>query len=517
METASRSLYFGNVHPSVTYYDVCKLANGYGPLELVKIVPEKKCAFVNFVKPDDARQLHEASQQGAIELFGQKAIIGWAKSTPIRPEIQEAIDQGATRNLFVAGIGGASEHVLSALFLQFGDIENIVCMPRKGFGFVNMTSVKKAIEAKTMCDEQGIDLGGRRLVVKYAKEGVNARDPRTVMQQPVYNPTMYSPRQQYGQPSPHGGQPSPHGGSPHGGQQMRPYQPRPGSMTGPGMPGSRALYLGNLAEEVTNSDLCKLGNKFGALELVRLNQDKKNGFINFVDAACAEEMFMSAQERPIVLFNTPVRIGWAKSAPLRPEIQEAISQGATRNLYIGGISDNITEDNLKELIAPYCHGEFDGVHILRQKKIGFVNLISVKAAIQAKQALQAGGQPIMLDEQPIKINFAKETIGGQGGQGVGPPSQPRANPRAHGQQQQQQQHQQPPIGYNQQPRGQFFDFEPQHHGQQQHIQPQHQQQHHQQQQQQAWGGQQQDGQALLNHPGSSEEIGNGGAGNFKYF
>lgn len=399
-EGPSRSLYFGNINPAVTYYDVCKLANEYGALELVKIVPEKKCAFVNFVNQDDAERLYNESLTGNLELYGQKAIVGWAKAAPIRPEIQAAIEQGATRNLFVAGIGGASEHTLSALFLQFGDIENIVCT-RKGFGFVNMTSVKKAMEAKEVCDTKGIDLAGRRLVVKFAKEGVPARDPRTVIRhQPQFPAPMFDAGRYV-----HPGHAMAHGS---------PY-PRPGSMQGPGVPGSRAIYLGNLPEEIENADICKLGNKYGALELVRLNKEKKNGFINFIDASSAEEMFLESQSRPVMLNNVQIKVGWAKSAPLRPEIQEAISHGATRNLYIGNISDNIDEEHLRELIAPYCHGEFDGIHILRPKKIAFVNLISIKAAIQARQALQSGGNAVELDGQPIKINFAKETVSRRGG------------------------------------------------------------------------------------------------------
>ena len=131
--------------------------------------------------------------------------------------------------------------------------------------------------------------------------------------------------------------------------------------------------------------------RYGQLELVRINKEKKNGFINFIDARSAEELFAEAQQSSITMYQQQVKIGWAKSAPLRPEIQEAISQGATRNLYIGNISDNINEDHLRELIAPYCHGEFAGIYILREKKIAFVNLISIKAAIQARQALMSVG------------------------------------------------------------------------------------------------------------------------------
>lgn len=406
----SRSLYFGNLSPLATYYDVCKLANQYGGLELVKIVPQKKCAFVNFINQEDAERLYTDSQEGTIELCDQKVIIGWAKSSVIKAEILTAIAEGATRNLFVAGIGGASEHVLSSVFLRFGDIENIVCMPKKGFGFVNMTSVKTALEAKHVCETTGVDIGGRRLTVKFAKEGVNARDPRTVARQPApfQQPQQgYPPRHQMQQQPP---QRFMNGGGHPGQMQHRDM----GHMAAP----SRAIYLGNLPDEVENRDLCKLGNKFGVLELVRINKDKKNGFINFIDPVAAEALFLAAQQRPFLMYNTQVRVGWAKSAPLRPELQEAVSQGATRNLYIGGVSENITEANLKELIAPYCHGEFDGIHILRPKKIAFVNLISIKAAIQARQALQSADPPIVLDGLPIKINFAKETIGGGGGRSI---------------------------------------------------------------------------------------------------
>jgi len=418
----SRSLYFGNISPAVTYYDVCKLANVYGNLELVKIVPQKKCAFVNFVREECAQRLFDETK-GSVELCGQRVVVGWAKTTPIRPEIQTAIDEGATRNLFVAGIGGATEHMLSSVFLGFGDIENIVCVPRKGFGFVNMTSIKTALDAKTACETQGIEIAGRKLTVKWAKEGVPARDPRTVTNQPQYPQPLHEPPRGF---MPH--QPQPH-------QQQQHFMPPHAGMPLSG--GSRAIYLGNLAEEVSNREICKLGNKFGALELVRMNKEKKTAFINFIEASAAEAMFHAAQARPLVLHNAEVKVGWAKSARLRPEIQEAIQHGATRNLYVGGISENVTEDMLRKLIAPYCHDEFDGIHILHEKKIAFVNLLSIKAAMWAKQALTSAEEPIVLDNVPIKINFAKEHVGGGGFMGMGGPVHRQDDPMQYQQQVQQ--------------------------------------------------------------------------------
>jgi len=54
----SRALYIGQINASASphiYSDLCGIANEFGALEMVKVVPQKGCAFVNFLEDGPAR------------------------------------------------------------------------------------------------------------------------------------------------------------------------------------------------------------------------------------------------------------------------------------------------------------------------------------------------------------------------------------------------------------------------------------------------------------------------------
>jgi len=140
--------------------------------------------------------------------------------------------------------------------------------------------------------------------------------------------------------------------------------------------GSRAVFLGNIQDDVTYADLCKLANRYGAIESVKIIKAKNSAFINMIDPLAAASFVSASQQHPIQLAGQAVRVNWAKSAPLHPEVAAQVRAGATRNLFVGNVDDHISEDLVRELFAPF--GDFDSVSILRPKKIAFVNYASLK-------------------------------------------------------------------------------------------------------------------------------------------
>jgi len=103
-----------------------------------------------------------------------------------------------------------------------------------------------------------------------------------------------------------------------------------------------------------------------------------------------------------------VRIGWAKSAPIDSVLLEHIRNGATRNLFVGSVASGLTQEHLAQVFAPF--GPFENIVILRSKGIAFVNLCSIKAAINARAAINRDPGTI-LQGMRLKVNFAKEKTG----------------------------------------------------------------------------------------------------------
>lgn len=52
--SVSRSLWIGNIDASVTMDNLSNLFSLYGPIESVRLLLEKECAFINFYNMDDA-------------------------------------------------------------------------------------------------------------------------------------------------------------------------------------------------------------------------------------------------------------------------------------------------------------------------------------------------------------------------------------------------------------------------------------------------------------------------------
>jgi RNA recognition motif-containing protein len=281
---------------------------------------------------------------------------------------------------------------MSDVFSPFGAIDSIIILRDKGIAFVNLTSVKAAINAKT--NLATTELHGRRIHVNFAKESKGIAPVRLQdLKQgdgKTNAPVHHRPQQQrpafrapFPQATtfPHAGNPTPVDGGPL----------------------SRSLYLGNLHPETTYHDILPIANRFGAVEYAKIVPAKKCAFLNFVDDRAAQAFYYNSFQQLNIKGND-IRLGWAKSSPIAPPLLDHIRSGATRNLFVGNVTEGVTEDMLKELFSPF--GEFDSIALMLQKGIAFVNMTSVNAAVTARAGLQGHE----LQGKPLKINYAKETV-----------------------------------------------------------------------------------------------------------
>ena len=180
----SRSLYVGHLPDAAMYYDLCKAAHDFGPLELVRLVPKKKCAFLNFLYLKNAKDMMEKysdsalphpedseNQDRVLKILGKAVRLSWSETRPVPEDILEEVQtKKASRNLFIF-YGNCVRHdpedkmgdrygrghyghppvvtaaELAEKFRDFGNIENIVIKPKRNIAFINMTSISAAIAA----------------------------------------------------------------------------------------------------------------------------------------------------------------------------------------------------------------------------------------------------------------------------------------------------------------------------------------------------------------------------------
>jgi len=129
--------------------------------------------------------------------------------------------------------------------------------------------------------------------------------------------------------------------------------------------------------------------------------------MNFLTPQAAQSVIDGTSEHPVVIHGKQIRVAWAKSAALDSVLLEHVRNGATRNLFVGNIAPGVTQDHLAQIFAAF--GPFENIIVLRSKGIAFVNLCSIKAAINARASLNRDPGTI-LQGMRLKLNFAKERI-----------------------------------------------------------------------------------------------------------
>lgn len=144
---------------------------------------------------------------------------------------------------------------------------------------------------------------------------------------------------------------------------------------------SRTVYLGNIpadtsAEEILNHV------RSGQIESVRLLLDKNCAFISFLDSSSATHFHSDAILKKLNIKGHDIKVGWGKPSQVPTSVALAAQQsGASRNVYLGNLPEDITEEEIRSDLGRF--GQIDTVKMVPEKAIAFVHFLSVGNAIKA--------------------------------------------------------------------------------------------------------------------------------------
>lgn len=177
----TRTLWVGHLRPTVTSSDLLQILARYGSIETIRLVPEKSCAFVNFVEIADAVRAKEdvlgrlggrlglgtMGPEGQVRVgFGKPESVpqagglgGFAPNTDAFGGLvdsvgneafgAEPVNQEASRALWIGSIPSTtSTETLVSIFAPFGPIESIRVLASKSCAFINFDRLDDAMVAR---------------------------------------------------------------------------------------------------------------------------------------------------------------------------------------------------------------------------------------------------------------------------------------------------------------------------------------------------------------------------------
>ncbi|CAG8443539.1 3673_t:CDS:1 [Ambispora leptoticha] len=419
--STGRTVYLGNIPTDVPADEILNQVK-VGPIESVRILPEKNCAFISFMDGTAAAAFYHDASTRKLMIHGQELKVGWGKPSPVPPNVQVAVStQNASRNVYLGNLDDSiTEQVLRDDLGKFGTIETVKIVREKNIGFVHFLTITSAIKAVQTLPQES----------KYANKKVNYGKDRCAVRPTSGNGTTsqftFTPSgtigfQTFGNAGAMGFaafdpyQVVAAAASTHleNGSELRsPTSPlfssassAAGSTTSGSQVGNRTIYLGNIHQDTTCEEICNV-IRGGILHQIRYMADKHIAFVTFVDPTAANNFMFLAQHQGVVIKNRRLKVGWGKnSGPLPGNIQLAVNtQNASRNVYVGSLDDSITEEKLRRDFSEF--GEIELVNILKEKSCGFVNFTSIVYAIKAIEGIKAKEE-----YRKFRINYGKDRCG----------------------------------------------------------------------------------------------------------
>jgi RNA recognition motif-containing protein len=166
---------------------------------------------------------------------------------------------------------------------------------------------------------------------------------------------------------------------------------------------SRTVYLGNVPGYITPKELLD-HVRSGVIESVRILPEKMCAFISFLDESSALLFHSDAILKRLTIKDNDIKIGWGRNMPISPVVMGSVQRdGATRNVYIGHLPSDITEEKLAKDMEQF--GTIDTIKILREKGIAFVHFCSIASAIKVVTTL-ASKMPLEYGKK--KIFYGKD-------------------------------------------------------------------------------------------------------------
>ncbi|TYJ58090.1 hypothetical protein B9479_001186 [Cryptococcus floricola] len=418
--STGRTVYVGNLPAEASVDELLNLVR-FGPIENVRLLPEKSCVFISFLDGSTAAAFHADACVKKLALHGQELKIGWGKPSVVHANVAAAVAQSqATRNVFVGNLDPeTNEQDLRNELSRFGPIDQVKIVRDKNIGFIHFLSIGTAIKVVTTLPTEPIWEGKR---VNYGKDRCAyvpkaQQDAVRQAQTQAMNAIAAQHQQATGSPFPPfspmsaGFNSFPTPNSAAGGAFPSPVFPGGGTGFSPVTPGfgdasqvgNRTVYLGNIAPDVTVEELCN-HVRGGMLQHVRYFPDKHIAFITFVDPSAAMQFYQNAHASNLTIQQRRLKIGWGKpSGPVPPALLQAIQAGASRNVYIGQIADFelFTDEKLRQDFGEF--GDIDMINFLVDKGVGFVNFTSIQSAQKAIEGIK-----LKPEYSTLRISFGKD-------------------------------------------------------------------------------------------------------------
>ncbi|KAJ1569339.1 hypothetical protein HK096_003431 [Nowakowskiella sp. JEL0078] len=158
-QTPSRSLWIGNIDPALSAADLLTQFTPFGSIESLRILSDKECAFVNYLRVEEAVVARDTMQGARIGNCIVKIGFG-------RPESNDVIGMQPTKR--IGNIPPTTDPIeLENIFSQFGQVESARVLTHKNCGFVNFFTVEDAIIARKAMN--GAEITGSIVKIGFAK------------------------------------------------------------------------------------------------------------------------------------------------------------------------------------------------------------------------------------------------------------------------------------------------------------------------------------------------------------
>lgn len=391
-----RSIHLKNLPPDATVTSILNLVTT-GLVENMRHLAHKNEAYISFLNHAAAADFF-ASLLINGPMLGQNTLdVSWAQAPPLSKEVARAVKEyGACRNVYLGNLPlDISEKDICQAVASCGLIETIRVNYTTHVAFVHFQSIASAMRAVKVLQltppwsGYKISYGKDRCVhftrlqrqtaavffgisskSLSTKNLTNEELARTLAQQSSAAISV-------------------------------------AAMAG-GLPnvGNRCVLMYNLPEDVGLDEICN-ATRGGILEALEYQKETKTCFVTFVDPIAAAQFFALWNLNALTIRQQKVMVTWGPhSGPLRQELSDAINRGASRNVYLGRISEYTTKEELMQDFSAF--GTIEQINFLNDHLCAFVNFTSLWSAINAVESMPKTGK-----YSAVRIRYGKDRCGRQ--------------------------------------------------------------------------------------------------------
>ncbi|PIN04186.1 RNA-binding protein ELAV/HU (RRM superfamily) [Handroanthus impetiginosus] len=177
----------------------------------------------------------------------------------------------------------------------------------------------------------------------------------------------------------------------------------PGNLHSYDNPPSNNLWIGNVAPDVSETELKSLFEKYGKIDTVTTYPSRNYAFVYFKEIEGAKAAKQALQGH--VFRGNTLKIEFAK--PAKP----------CKSLWVSGIGQSISKEELEKEFLRF--GKIQEIRFLRDRNTAYVDYVSLEDAIQALKSMNGkriGGAQLRVDylrSQPSKREQGPDTNIGQ--------------------------------------------------------------------------------------------------------